>query len=179
MAWAFEREFTGWPAESYVRVLPHDGRSTPRVRAEDAIAHGTALVRVVDVWRESTSREFMRYEETRDGLTFMTDEPRDLPASIRTGRVRVSARKPLVFYPVPKAGLDPTLYDEDNGEQSEVSVRIDTTASRFTGASVAGLAVGAMGLLVFTVALRHWLGERRKFPEEARGHNTSVEADTL
>jgi len=29
------------------------------------------------------------------------------------------------------------------------------------------LVVGAMGVFVFTVALRHWLGERRKFREEA------------
>ncbi len=46
---------------------------------------------------------------------------------------------------------------------------IDTTASRFHGASIAGLVVGAMGVFVFTVALRHWLGERRRFREEARG----------
>ncbi|MHC4199984.1 MAG: hypothetical protein ACYSU0_08340, partial [Planctomycetota bacterium] len=42
---------------------------------------------------------------------------------------------------------------------------VDATASRFTGASVAGLVVGAMGVFVFTVALRHWLGERRKLRE--------------
>jgi len=49
---------------------------------------------------------------------------------------------------------------------SERTLRIDTTASRFTGASIAGLVVGAMGVFVFTVALRHWLGERRRFREE-------------
>jgi len=49
-----------------------------------------------------------------------------------------------------------------------VHITIVTTASRFTGASIAGLVVGAMGVFVFTVALRHWLGERRKFEEEAR-----------
>ena len=37
---------------------------------------------------------------------------------------------------------------------------LDTTASRFHGASIAGLVVGAMGVFVFTVALRHWLRER-------------------
>lgn len=47
-------------------------------------------------------------------------------------------------------------------------VIVDTTASRFTGASIAGLVVGAMGVFVFTVALRHWLRERRSFREEAR-----------
>ncbi len=45
---------------------------------------------------------------------------------------------------------------------------VDTTASRWHGASIAGLVVGAMGVFVFTVALRHWLGERRKFREEER-----------
>jgi len=39
---------------------------------------------------------------------------------------------------------------------------VDATASRFHGASVAGLVVGAMGVFVFTVALRHWLRERRQ-----------------
>jgi len=33
--------------------------------------------------------------------------------------------------------------------------------SRFTGASIAGLVVGAMGVFVFSVALRHWLKERK------------------
>ncbi len=45
---------------------------------------------------------------------------------------------------------------------------LNLRASRFHGASVAGLVVGAMGVFVFTVALRHWLGERRRFREEAR-----------
>jgi hypothetical protein len=29
------------------------------------------------------------------------------------------------------------------------------------------LVVGAMGVFVFALALRHWLGERRKFRQEA------------
>jgi hypothetical protein len=45
---------------------------------------------------------------------------------------------------------------------------VDTTASRFHGASIAGLVVGAMGVFVFTIALQHWLKERRKFREDAR-----------
>jgi hypothetical protein len=40
---------------------------------------------------------------------------------------------------------------------------IDTGSSRFTGASVAGLVVGAMGVFVFGAALRHWLNRRRAF----------------
>jgi hypothetical protein len=38
---------------------------------------------------------------------------------------------------------------------------IDPAASRWTGASVAGLVVGAMGILIFALHLRRWLGVRR------------------
>jgi hypothetical protein len=37
----------------------------------------------------------------------------------------------------------------------------DTTASRFTGASIAGLVVGAMGVFIFGLYLRGWLRERK------------------
>ncbi|MHC4199474.1 MAG: hypothetical protein ACYSU0_05740 [Planctomycetota bacterium] len=53
-------------------------------------------------------------------------------------------------------------------QSSSSGPTLDTAASRFTGASIAGLVVGAMGVFVFTVALRHWLGERRQFREETR-----------
>ena len=42
-----------------------------------------------------------------------------------------------------------------------VVIVIDPTASPWTGASIAGLVVGAMGVFVFSVALRHWLREHR------------------
>ncbi len=45
---------------------------------------------------------------------------------------------------------------------------VDTQRGRLHGATIAGLVVGAMGVFVFAVALRHWLGERRKLREEAR-----------
>jgi hypothetical protein len=38
---------------------------------------------------------------------------------------------------------------------------LDTTASRFHGASITGLAVGAMGVAVFVMYLRTWLRERK------------------
>jgi len=52
--------------------------------------------------------------------------------------------------------------------RSSTPFRIDATASRFHGATIAGLVVGAMGVFVLTVALRHWLGERRRCRQEAR-----------
>ena len=45
---------------------------------------------------------------------------------------------------------------------------LDTATPRFHGASIAGLVVGAMGVFVFAVALRHWLGARRESREGAR-----------
>ena len=38
---------------------------------------------------------------------------------------------------------------------------IDTTASRFHSASIAGLVVGAMGCFIFGLYLRRWLRERK------------------
>ena len=49
------------------------------------------------------------------------------------------------------------------------TVALDAAASRFHGASIAGLVVGAMGVFVFTAALRHWLREQRRFREAAEG----------
>ncbi len=48
------------------------------------------------------------------------------------------------------------------------TMALDATVGRWHGASVAGLVVGAMGVLVFAVYLRHWLKERRAFGEQAR-----------
>ena len=44
----------------------------------------------------------------------------------------------------------------------ELIIMVTEPFSRFTGASIAGLVVGAMGVFVFTAALRHWLNERRR-----------------
>ena len=54
-------------------------------------------------------------------------------------------------------------------------LRLDKAESRLTHHSIAGLVVGAIGVFVFTEELRHWLRERRRFLEDTRGHNTSVD----
>ena len=64
-------------------------------------------------------------------------------AAVRTGRLHVNN--------VSDDWLPPNTYE----------VFVDEDASRLHGASVAGLVVGAMGVFVFAVALRHWLRERR------------------
>jgi hypothetical protein len=46
-------------------------------------------------------------------------------------------------------------------ELTKDSPYVMTEKGRLTGASVAGLVVGAMGVFVFGTALRHWLRERR------------------
>ena len=43
---------------------------------------------------------------------------------------------------------------------------LDATASRFTGASIAGIAVGAMGCFIFGLYLRAWLRERNALASE-------------
>jgi len=48
------------------------------------------------------------------------------------------------------------------GRASE-RVRVPLTLKTLGPASIAGLVVGAMGVFVFTVALRHWLNQRGAF----------------
>ncbi len=54
-------------------------------------------------------------------------------------------------------------------------VGLGARLGRFHVASIAGLVVGAMGVFVFSVALRHWLWERRRFRERDEGHDNGVE----
>jgi hypothetical protein len=72
-------------------------------------------------------------------------------SAVRTGRLHVNN--------VSEDFLSPNAYE----------VFVNENASRLHGASIAGLVVGAMGVFVFTVALRHWLGERSRFREGADG----------
>jgi hypothetical protein len=44
---------------------------------------------------------------------------------------------------------------------------LETRTGPWTGQTVAGLVVGAMGVFVFGTAVRHWLRERRRFRESA------------
>jgi hypothetical protein len=43
---------------------------------------------------------------------------------------------------------------------------LHTTASRLTGASIAGLVIGAMGCSIFGLYLRRWLRERNALASE-------------
>lgn len=60
------------------------------------------------------------------------------------------------------------LVDATTGASGPVPA-VDTTRSRLTGASVAALVIGAMGIFVFAVALRHWLEERGAWREKTAG----------
>ncbi|MHC4253463.1 MAG: hypothetical protein ACYS9X_30465 [Planctomycetota bacterium] len=64
--------------------------------------------------------------------------------------VKGRLRKIAVF-PVPRIpyGVGPVV------------VLVDTTASRFTGASIAGLVVGAMGCFIFGLHVRRWGAQSR------------------
>jgi hypothetical protein len=52
------------------------------------------------------------------------------------------------------------------------------TASRWHLASIAGLVVGAMGVFVFTVALRHWLRERTAAESDAQSGSINKRLST-
>ncbi len=68
-------------------------------------------------------------------------------------RVGVGGRKRLSFrgrIGVDRAGYDVLIMGQD----------------RLTGASVGGLAVGAMGCFIFGLYLRRWLGERKALAGE-------------
>ena len=57
-----------------------------------------------------------------------------------------------------------------------ICLYVDAAGSRWTGASVAGLVVGAMGVLIFGLHLRRWLGVRR-LALDARGVFTAEDAE--
>ncbi|MHC4502879.1 MAG: hypothetical protein ACYTFI_06210 [Planctomycetota bacterium] len=59
------------------------------------------------------------------------------------------------------------MWSGGSGVTEDIMVELDATASRLTGASVAGLVVGAMGVFVFGAALRQWLNRRRVFGAQA------------
>ncbi|MHC4503898.1 MAG: hypothetical protein ACYTFI_11385 [Planctomycetota bacterium] len=54
-------------------------------------------------------------------------------------------------------------------EDKDIYLGLDMRRSRLHPASIAGLVVGAMGVFVFGAALRHWLGERRRFADPGTG----------
>ncbi|GAF89556.1 unnamed protein product, partial [marine sediment metagenome] len=58
-------------------------------------------------------------------------------------------------------------YEIGQTEAAEPTWRIAVLlpVGRWTGASIAGLVVGAMGVFVFAMAVRHWLRERRAVTE--------------
>jgi hypothetical protein len=59
------------------------------------------------------------------------------------------------------------MYDFDLGRPIHV-LQVTTPASRFHGASVAGLIVGAMGCFIFGLYLRRWLIERKALASQPR-----------
>jgi len=48
----------------------------------------------------------------------------------------------------------------------QLGIEIDARGSRFTGASIAGLVVGAMGVFIFGLYLRAWHRERKALASE-------------
>ena len=105
--------------------------------------------------------------------TWMTSDPKCAHAHSTRESVKLHVQG-LTYGPgVVKGRVARWQYSSGRGPR--LCLCVVGTASRFTGASVAGLVVGAMGVFVFTVALRHWLWERRRFRERNDGPNHGVE----
>ena len=103
------------------------------------------------------------------------EEYREFERTRGPGVFSVSAKWPDMDYQVPVritsdewANRSARLFWNGRVVEHPRGLAVDTTASRWHGASIAGLVVGAMGVFVFTAALGHWLGERRKFRETAK-----------
>jgi hypothetical protein len=95
------------------------------------------------------SRQRRRSEA--DFLTCEVDPGRDLSAwKIADGNAQLVVGRVIGFFHNRERG----------GVVREVPI-LSLAASRWHGGSIAGLVVAAMGVFVFTVALRHWLKERR------------------
>ena len=98
------------------------------------------------------------------------EEYREFERTHGPGVLSVSAKWPDMDYQVPVRITSDEWASRSRGSlfngrvvEHPRGLAVDTTVSRFHGASIAGLVVGAMGVFVFSVALRHWLGERGAF----------------
>ena len=97
-------------------------------------------------------------EDTYDGHTYVflhdaLDKAQRVEVRLPSGAAYPSTREAafsgrLVAEATCDCGADPRLL-------------VDTTASRWTPQTIAGLVVATMGVLVFVVSLRHWLERRR------------------
>ncbi len=111
-----------------------------------------------------------KYVEARGVFCHRNEHSRGLDALVdRTDPYAYVLVRGLATRDLPVEGADFSAAGRATQER-QTNVVVDTTASRLTGASIAGLAVGAMGVFVFGAALRHWLNQRRRFgdPEPGR-----------
>jgi hypothetical protein len=113
-------------------------------------------------------RAFLRFDdEVHDSILWVTGKT--------GGLVHVDSRWPPELCPGPRR----TTWDEILARvthprpRTEVSYTgrifrrcLNTRASRFHGASVAGIVVGTMGVFIFGLYLRRWLRERKALASE-------------
>jgi len=141
-----------WPDGAYARVR---GRMTGVVgRYTFAEDDSGAL----ELWPahtgEETPRDAPRDSKALGDGPFIINEEKEVqlrPAKTFIGRIGVRAAPALVIVP---DGLDAEALPD-------TQAFLDTTASRFPPASIAGIVVGAMGCFIFGLYLRAWLSERK------------------
>jgi len=162
--WIFTHQRKRYDATGYISRLRELGISLPN-------DWGRSMTASLDFDFRSAQGKYVqvsgRLKRLEDGYLAVTDdEGRGMYVCLPSHRPIESATVQPIEYGIVRLKGRPRFDVWVDG--TVAALVVDTTASRFTGASIAGLVVGAMGVFVFTVALLHWLGEWRKFREEAR-----------
>jgi hypothetical protein len=149
--WTFgSAEHRSWPVDSFVRVRAQWLDTDPPDDAQLLVDTGEGGFDCLHAIRNSESWQFVPDIESSPDFDMSLFGERWL-----YGRL------------VP----DESMYGGPFGSLSRAppgTPIVDIRRGRLHGASIAGLVVGAMGVSVFTVALRHWLRKRRRFREEER-----------
>jgi len=109
--------------------------------------------------RRPEKGKWSRYWRAGDGLAGYLDH---LARGLSTGGGPVWVPvKGLPEGASPEAVHGRVVAETSMGSVAMRYLAVDTTASRWTGASVAGLVVGAMGVSIFALHLKRWLRVRR------------------
>jgi hypothetical protein len=165
---------------SYVCVTsPKKLWSEGRAEIRSALPSGDINRHDPEVWKALAYRWYSS-PGLRDGYVTVKCIPTDWQGDEYEGTLRVeildAASKDYGGYlrvrsrdPLPPAGKEIVVHGRaylSQWEPGAWDLEIDTTASRFTGASIAGIVVGAMGCFIFGLYLRAWLRERKALASE-------------
>jgi hypothetical protein len=166
-AWTWMRYSYAWdvtPGMLYEGRVA--GRAYVSIRGKTVLHRFYRPGKPEKAWLVFTVRLIDDDSKTRRGVALKVAEAERAGVEERTcwkGRVNPPGLVfPTAFYAVSTVSADGTVRPAGHDGAIVFEARIDTTASRFTGESVAGLVVGAMGCFIFGLYLRRWMRERRR-----------------